>query len=190
VDIHLDTLEEDFVAILGRRFLERALYLTMCHPASTGFGFVKVRDGKVVGFIVGMLNTSAFYRTLLRTRWHECLLAIAGKCLRGWDDFLQVIRRVRHLFSGSPTETGGKVFTTAIDKAYHGRGLGVELVQAFVDYFRSHGMAYCWARMTKANLAAIRIVTYVGFRFHGELSIGGEPYVVYCLDFDKSGGSE
>ncbi len=55
VDIHFRNLSPN----TDRRFHERALYPTICHPASTGFGFVQVRDGKVVGFIVGMLDTSA-----------------------------------------------------------------------------------------------------------------------------------
>ena len=57
VDIHLKALEEDFVTSLGHSFLERALYPTMLHPASTGFGLVQVRNGMVVGFIVGMHNS-------------------------------------------------------------------------------------------------------------------------------------
>ena len=102
VDIHLKTLEEDFVARLGHRFLEQAIYPTMLHPDSTGFGFVQVRYGKVVGFIVGMLNPPAWHWTLVRTRGFECLLATARTCLSGWSNLLQIVRTVRQLASGHP----------------------------------------------------------------------------------------
>ena len=189
-DIHLKTLEEDLVATLGRRFLERALYPTMLHPASTGFGFVQVRNGKVVGFIVGMHNPAAFHRTLVLKRWHECLLATARKCLRGGKDLLQVIRRVRHLSSGSARETGGKLFTIAIDEAYQGRGLAVKLTQAFLDHCRSHGMSHCHVSTSRDNRAARRLYEHLGSREERAFTLDEWPTVAYRLDFRTTDGRE
>jgi ribosomal protein S18 acetylase RimI-like enzyme len=189
-DIHIKTLEEDLVANLGRRFLERALYPTMLHPASTGFGFVQVRNGNVAGFVVGMLNPAAFYRTLVLTRWHECLLATVRKCLQGWEDFLQVTRRVRHLLSGRSRGTGGELFTLAIDSAYQGRGMGVRLTQAFLDHCSSHGMSRCWVSTKSDNLPARRICEHLGFREERAFTLDEGPAVAYRLDLGTLDGAE
>ena len=189
-DIHLIALGEDLVATLGRRFLERALYPTMLHPASTGFGFVQAQNGMVVGFIVGMLDASAFHRTLVRTQWHECLLATARKCLKGGKDLLQVIRRVRHLSSGSASETGGKLFTIAIDEAYQGRGMAVKLTQAFLDHCRSHGMSHCHVSTSRDNRAACRLYEHLGFREEREFTLDDRTVVAYNLGFGTPDGAE
>ena len=186
VDLHLSTIG----ANSGRRFLERAIYPTMLHPTSTGFGFVGVRDGKVVGFVVGMLDTSAWRRTLVRTRAPECLLAAAQFCLRGWNVLIQTVNTGRYFSGKSSTKPEGHVFALAIDGAYQDGGLGVELVQAFLDYCRSHGMTRLWTKTPKANRAVQRICRYVGARVHGELNMSGETHVVYYLDFDKADGAE
>lgn len=184
VDLHLGTLQETFISSLGRRFLERALYPTMLHSASTGFGYVQVRNGKVVGFIVGMLDASAWFRTLVRTHWRECLLATARKCIQGWSDLLHLVRTVCHLLAGPFTEAGGKLYFLAIDESYQGRGLAVKLIQAFLDYCRSRGVSRCSVNASKANMAARRLYTHAGFRLEREFTVHKETAVAYSLDFE------
>ena len=186
VDLHLSILP----ANSGRRFHERALYPTMCHPASTGFGFVQVHDGKVVGFIAGMLDTSAWRWTLVRTQALECLLSAARLMLKEWGAFRKAVKWARRFMTNLSAKPEGHIFAMAIDKAYRSRGLGLQLFQASLDYCRSHGMARLWTYTPKANAAFLRLAMHWGFRHHGELRMGGETHAVLCLDFDKTGGSE
>ncbi len=174
----------------GRRFHERALYPTICHPASTGFGFVQVHDGKVVGFIMGIQDTSAWRWTLVRKQSLECLLAAARLMLKEWGACRKAVETARYFMTNPSAKPEAYIFAIAIDKAYRSRGLGLQLLQALVEYCRSNEMTCLWGRTPKVNAATRRLLTNCGFRHHGELSIGGESYVVYCLDFDKSGGSE
>ena len=184
VDLHLGTFQETFISSLGRRFLERAIYPTMLHPASTGFGYVQVRNGKVVGFIVGMLDISAWYRTLVRTHWRECLLATARKCFQGWSDLLHLVRTVWHLLAGPFTEAGGKLYFLAIDESYKGRGLAVKLIQAFLDYCRSRGVSRCSVNTSKANMAAHRLYTHAGFQVEREFTVHKGTAVAYSIEFE------
>ncbi len=186
MDLHLGILS----ANSGRGFHKRALYPTICHPASTGFGFVQVRDGKVVGFMVGMLDTSAWRWTLVRTRALECLLAAARLMLKEWGAFRKAVKWARRFMTNLSAKPEGHIFAMAIDKAYRSGGLGLQLLQAFVEYCNSHEMTCLWSMTPKANETYRRLVTKCGFRHHGELSIGGETHVILCLDFDKAGGSE
>jgi ribosomal protein S18 acetylase RimI-like enzyme len=186
VDLHLRA----FGANSGRRFLERGIYPTMLNPTSTGFGFVQVRNGKVVGFIAGMLDTSAWQRTLWRTRGFECLMAAAHMCLRGWGTVVEALQTLRYLSVDSNSAVPGHLFTLAVDEAYQGRGLAVKLIEAFLDHGRSHGMSRCWTRTSKANLAAHRLYMHVGFRTLPELTKHGKNRVVYRLDFETPDGAE
>ena len=182
VDIHFRNLSPN----TGRRFHERALYPTICHSASTGFGFVQVRDGKVVGFIVGMLDTSAWRWALARTRALECLLAAFRLCLSEWGTFLKAVKEARHLMTTSSKKPEGHLFAVAVDEAYQGLGLGVKLVQAFLDYCHLHGITRLRWKSRKANRAVRKIVLHFGGRVEKELNVSGETHVIYCLDFDKA----
>ena len=182
MDIHFRNLSTN----TGRRFHERALYPTICHSASTGFGYVQVRNGKVVGFIVGMLDASAWFRALVRTHWRECLLATARLMLKEWGAFRKAVKWARRFMTNQSAKPEGHIFAVAIDKAYRSRGLGLQLLQAFLDYCRSHGMGRLWTYTPKANAAFLRLAMHCGFRHHGELSMGGETHVVLCFDFDKA----
>ena len=182
VDIHFRNLS----ANTGRRFHERALYPTIYHSASTGFGFVQVRDGKVVGFIVGLLDTSAWRWTLVRTRALECLLAAARLCLSKWGAFFRAVKRARRFMTNPSAKTEGHIFAVAIDEAYQGRGLGVKLVQAFLDYCHLHWITRLRWKSPKANRAVRRIALHFGGRVEKELNVSGETHVVFCFDFDKA----
>ncbi len=182
VNLHLSILP----ANTGRRFHERALYPTICHSASTGYGFVQVRDAKVVGYVVGVLDTSAWRWTLVRTRALECLLAATRLCLSKWGAFFRAVKRARYLMTNSSKKPVGHLFALAIDEAYQGRGLGVKLVQAFLDYCHLHGITRLRWKSPKANRAVRRIALHFGGRVEKELNVSGETHVVYCFDFDKA----
>ena len=77
-----------------------------------------------------------------------------------------------------------------IDTAYQGRGLAVKLTQAFLDHCRSRGVSRCSVNASKANLAAHRICTHVGFRVEREFTVDERPAVVYRLDFRTNDGRE
>lgn len=182
VDIHFRNLSPN----TDRRFHERALYPTICHPASTGFGFVQIRDAKVVGYVVGMLDTSAWRWTLVRTRALECLLAATRLCLSKWGAFFRAVKRARYLMTNSSKKPVGHLFALAIDEAYHGLGFGVKLVQAFLDYCHLHGIIRLRWMSPKANRAVRMIALHFGGHIEKELIVSRETHVVYCFDFDKA----
>jgi RimJ/RimL family protein N-acetyltransferase len=185
VDIHLRTLETDFITSLGRRFLEKALYPTILHPASTGFGFVQVREGRVVGFIVGMLDISTWYRTLIRTQTLECVRAGIRRALSGWKGFRDSVQTIHYLLAGPSVGRWGKLFYLAIDGPYQGHGLSLKLVRSFLNYCREHGVSQCRTRASAENLAAHKLYTYVGFKEQRRLKMHGRIHIVYSMDLDE-----
>jgi len=178
VDIHLRLVGPNS----GRRFLECTLYPTMLNPASTGFGYVQVSDGKMVGFIVGTLNTLVWRRTLLRTSGLECIRAGLHMCLRGRKGIQQVVQTINYLFVRSIVGVEGHLFTLAIDENYQGRGLAIKLIGAFLDHCCSHEMSRCWVRTSKTNLAAYRIYKHMGFQVLPKLSRHDKVHMVYNFE--------
>lgn len=182
VDIHLKVLEADFITSLGRRFLERALYPTILHPSSTGFGFVQTREGKVVGFIVGLLNESRLYRTLIYRHGFICIIATVRKCLRGRKGFRQVVQTINHLLFKPMEKTGGWLYYLGIDEKYQGRGLAVRLIKHFLNHYRSLDVSHCWTKTDGSNSAAHRLYVHAGFCVQDEINMYGKPYRFYRLN--------
>jgi GNAT superfamily N-acetyltransferase len=184
VEIHLQNLKEDFIAGLGRRFLERAVYPTLLHPASGGFGFVQVREGRVVGFIAGALSTPSWHWVLFSRRGLECWAAALRKSLRGWDHLWSVVRKAPVIIAGPKTRPGGEILFLAIDEPYQGKGLAFGLIGAFLEHCRSSRLSCCSVRTSRANVAARCLFKKFGFRPLREVVLSDRLKSVYRLDLD------
>lgn len=180
VALHIRT----FDATSGRRFLERAFYPMMLYPASTGFSFVQVSGGKVVGFIVGARNISIWHRTLLRKYGFECIWAAFRVCTGGSGGINQVARPIRFLSSNPQYGSGALIFHLAVNEAYRGFGLASELTKTVLDHCRSQGLHRCWTRALKTNMAAHRLYKRLDFQLHKELSDYEKIRFVYFYDFE------
>jgi ribosomal protein S18 acetylase RimI-like enzyme len=182
VALHIRT----FDSTSGRRFLERAFYPTMLHPASTGFSFVQVSGAKVVGFIVGARSISIWHRSLLRKYGWECIWAAFRVCASGWGGINQVASPIRFLSSNPQYGSGALIFHLAVNEAYRGYGLASELTKTVLDFCRSQGLHRCWTRALKTNVAAHRLYKRLDFQLHKKLSNYEKIRFVYFYDFEPS----
>jgi len=179
-----------FGADSGRRFLEKAYYPTMLHPASTGIGYLLAREGKIAGSITGARSASAWHRTLARAHAAECFRAAARMIVRvrGRGPAAGLLRGLRFLSSGPSYESGGLIFFLGIDDALQGRGLARRLVEAFLERCRSLGLRRCFTRARLANVRAQEFYLRLGFRVDPEMTRLEKNRVVFRLDLPPRGG--
>lgn len=179
IDIHIKA----FGARSGRRFLEKAYYPMILDVKSSGFGFVQTCKGKVLGFIVGALDSSSWHKTLARKRRLECMIAGIRLCFAGWAALRETIRPMRYLYASSMNKPGGWIFFEAVDEAYRGQGMARNLLKVSLNHCRSKGLSRCWIRTLKTNKPMNRFLTQFGFRIHRKLSEFEKSRCVYFYDF-------
>jgi ribosomal protein S18 acetylase RimI-like enzyme len=100
VAIHRAAFPNFFLSFLGPRFL-RVFYGFI---ASEGIAIVALADGKLAGFVAGVLEPRQFYRRLMRRRFAPLVFAITPIVLRHPSTLARVVRRARQRMSGAPEE--------------------------------------------------------------------------------------
>jgi ribosomal protein S18 acetylase RimI-like enzyme len=100
IAIHRAAFPNFFLSFLGPRFL-RVFYGFI---ASEGIAIVALADGKLAGFVVGVLEPRQFYRRLMKRRFAQLALAITPIVLRHPSTLARVVRRARHRTSVDPDD--------------------------------------------------------------------------------------
>lgn len=85
--LHIKGISTGFISSLGIPFV-KALYESIA-TSEYGFGFVALKDGKVVGFSSFTTNLGGLYRSVISRHWHKFAFTLAIKALS-----FQTLRRI------------------------------------------------------------------------------------------------
>jgi ribosomal protein S18 acetylase RimI-like enzyme len=166
----------------GRAFLAKSYYPAILDPRSTGFSFVEVRSGRVIGFLAGALDSRAWHKVLVRKNVSGSLIAAVRVAFSGWSDLTQVLRPLRFLLSRSARCEGGWIYFVGVDEGRRNRGVAERLVAASVEHCRSRKLSRCWVRTLKTNDPMKRVLEKSGFRIDPAMSERDDRRFVYFLD--------
>lgn len=154
--LHAAALPHGFFVDLGTRFLKRYHATFVRSPHATAW--VAVDDGRVVGFLVGVLHPGMHGRSVLRRSGLRLAVAGAAALLlrpRLLPHFLRTrlityarkiaahMRRARRPTDAtapvSPRVLPAVLSHVAVDQRFRGRGLGQQLVHRFEEQVRFAG---------------------------------------------------
>lgn len=139
VEVHLRSFEGFFLASLGGPFLKE-FYRAMQLDDST-IALVSERDGSIVGFVVGTLRPDGLYKRALSRSWFRLLRAAIVPVIRKPGTALRLLRRlfVAHQFTYEEGEA--LLLSLAVLPSEQGRGIGHQLVAAFLEEAKKRGAA-------------------------------------------------
>jgi ribosomal protein S18 acetylase RimI-like enzyme len=138
VAIHLAAFPNFFLTFLGPRFL-RVFYGAVMQD---GIAFVATDEDRVGGFVVGMLDSRSFYRTLWLKRFLHVAIAILPVALRHPSVLGRVARR--GVARASKPASGAELMSLAVHPREQHHGLGRALVEAFVARVHEAGAESLW----------------------------------------------
>ncbi len=150
VSVHLRSFPGFFLSFLGPQFLR--LYYESIVDYPDAAGYVCVEDDRVIGFVCGTVSPSRFYSYLLRTRWLRFALAalsavfrnpsIVPRLVRAWVYPRQASEREDSYSDDAPSGVPVSATLTSIgvDPSHQYRGVGSELVAAFLENMRARGV--------------------------------------------------
>jgi ribosomal protein S18 acetylase RimI-like enzyme len=136
-DVHMSSFEGFFLSFLGPRFLRLYYESIVAYPEATGY--VYVRDGRLIGFVCGVVLPSRFYRYLLRTRWWRFALTALGAAIRKPSIVPRLARAWLYPKQTARREDTGTLTSIAVEPAMQNRGIGAELLAAFLEDMRGRG---------------------------------------------------
>jgi ribosomal protein S18 acetylase RimI-like enzyme len=164
--LHAGQITEGFLSFLGPGFLARLYRRIVRSPDS--FLLVAESEGQVVGFIAGTADVGALYRTFLWRDGPGAALGAAGRLLRSWR---RVIETLRHGSGDVGRGDGVELLAIAVDPGCQGRGIGGELVAAFLGRVGTGPEAEAYVVVASDNAGAIALYQRAGFDRRGSFEL-------------------
>jgi ribosomal protein S18 acetylase RimI-like enzyme len=163
--LHASQIAEGFLSFLGPRFLQ-LLYRRVA-LSDDSFLIVAESEGRPAGFIAGSTDVSGLYRSFI---WHDGVKAAvgaAGRLVKGWR---RVIETLRHGSSGGTgvgrgpgVGRGAELLAVAVGPSLQGRGVGGQLVGAFLDEVGHRGLAAAHVVVGADNTGAVTLYQRADF---------------------------
>jgi ribosomal protein S18 acetylase RimI-like enzyme len=140
VRVHRESFPGFFLTFLGPRFL-RLLYREIL--ATPGHAAVVAVDsgGEVTGFVAGVERPSGFYRRLVRRRWLSFAWAAMWAAARRPSIVPRLWRALGRPSDSQESESEALLMSLAVARRSAGRGVGRQLVEAFVAELRERNVA-------------------------------------------------
>lgn len=130
--IHLESLENNFLPSLGLNFL-KALYKGIVGKKGN-YGFVAIENQKVVGFAIGTKNMKDYLKLALRSNFLELCLYLFFRLIKKPT----LLKNVLETFTYSTKDVGPKAELVVIGilKKYQGMGIGKKLIKSLEEKFK------------------------------------------------------
>jgi ribosomal protein S18 acetylase RimI-like enzyme len=164
-DLHVARISEGFLSSLGAPFLRR-LYRRVART-DTSFILVDDVDEVVVGFVAGVANLSALYRTFMIRDGVVAATMAAPKVVRAVPRVIETLKY--------PSATGefpdAEILAVAVAVEHTGRGLGTALVRAANTEFLQRNIRAAKVVTTADNIDALAMYHAAGYQRSAELMV-------------------
>ena len=170
--LHLNNINQSFLASLGERFLSEFYYTLSRSPY--GFCLFLQREERIVGFVAGAYSIKKFHRDFLIKKGVKCSLLLFTKLLsknflRGLMEKLHYPEKVR----GGGDLPQAELIAIAVDKDFQGKGLGSELMKFFLEELKKRGIEEVKVMVGESNLKGRNFYKLHGFEEKEEVIFRG-----------------
>ncbi len=132
--VHMDGFQGFFLTFLGPAFL-REFYIGICEDPS-GIALVYDKDS-ILGFVVGTVGPSGFYKRLIQKRWWKFGLASLRPFIRKPSIAPRLLRAFTLPGTTAKIEPRtGTLMSLAVVQRCQGNGVGKQLVLSFLERCR------------------------------------------------------
>lgn len=163
VRVHMKSFKDFFLTFLGERFLQ--VYYKGVINYNDAIKVVYLEANEVKGFVVGTMNPAGFYSSLLKRDWFRFGIASIPAIFRKPKSVFRLVRALTRP-STTPKERGvAELSSMAVLPDIQGKGIGRELVKAFIRDVRKHaGTAIYLATDARNNDAVNAFYQRIGFK--------------------------
>jgi ribosomal protein S18 acetylase RimI-like enzyme len=131
VRVHLKSFKGFFLSFLGERFLK--LYYKGIINHENAIKLVYMETNTVKGFVIGVMNPSGFYSTLLRRDWFRFGIASLPAIFKKPKYFLRLLHAFTKPSNTPKDHRVAELSSIAVLPDIQGKGIGRELVKSFVN---------------------------------------------------------
>lgn len=183
VRIHRTEISQGFLSSLG----DNALLLLFSHASESQFGRLLIakdnESGKIIGFLLGTIDTGAFYKDFLFKKFLKAVFTLAPKLL----SFEKVRKIFETLFYPTKEELKTlpkpELLDIAVCKEYQGTGVAQLLFQKFSENLHAIGIDRFKITTGESLATAQRFYQKLGAENAGEIEVHkGQKTIVYIYN--------
>lgn len=134
VDLHLLAFPDFFLTFLGKSFLS-VYYKAIIHH-DDAIKIALVNGSQVIGFVVGTMNPSGFYSSLIKNDVFSFAVASIPAIIKKPQTFFRLIRALGKPKQANFGKDVAELTSLAVLPQYHGHGYGQLLVYEFIKQCR------------------------------------------------------
>ena len=170
--LHVRSVDKGFISLLGEKVV-KYLYEGII-VSEHAFGFVVVKNSKVVGFISCTESVGAIYKYILKKHFFRLALAVLPKMFRlhNVKNAIETLLYPRRYSDNSPSI---EILSVVVDEQMRMMGLGRRLIEQVLNESNKRGIKKIKV-MVGEPLAANQFYKNLGFqlihqhRLHGHLA--------------------
>lgn len=166
VDVHLASFQGFFLSSLGPSFL-KTFYREFLLDEK-GCCAISIEDDKVVGFVVGVVNPSKFFRRTFRKRLIPLALGTLNRLVKDPLIIIKLIRRAASYPDKSPRKDNVALLSSiAVLPEYHNKKIGEKLVKEFLREAKNKGADQVTLTTDKFNNdRVVKFYQKIGFKIN------------------------
>jgi ribosomal protein S18 acetylase RimI-like enzyme len=178
-ELHLAFLRTRFAGLPGRRLLE--VYYRALVAGRGGRGYVAVAGSSVVGYVCGIWDASALYRSMLRRGWPRLVIwGIAQLAVRPSLVGSLLARGSAAGRQNDGLEAGYELRPIVVTPSARGTGVALELVDRLLADASAQGYPRVHLVTEADNVAAQHFYRKAGFTNTGTLFRSGETFLRFA----------
>jgi len=182
VEIHMQSLPNDFLPRLGKEFLQNVFYpAAMASPF--GKVFVAVGQEKPVGLVIATSDSSKFIKSIVQNHLLELIKIGARTSISSFFQFKNNIEILLSIFKRNVKTNFGEIYEIAVSQDKQSMGIGKALVQVSLEYLRKAGNSGIKIKTLKENKAWIEFFLRNGWKLSSEFRLIGKEYVILGFEF-------
>lgn len=131
--IHADSLANDFLPSLGKKFL-RVLYRGISKSKS-GIVYVYLEGDEVAGFVVGSTNTGRMFKEILRKKWFDFIVTLIPVVLLKPSVIFKVVESIFYPSKTVADEAKAEIIVIAVAEKHRNKKIAKKLLSELKQYF-------------------------------------------------------
>lgn len=181
--IHIEALPDSFLPMLGYDFL-KVVYMSILEY-NRGFGFVCIKEGKVVGFILACKDTGKLFNDIIKKKWAFLILPIIRKAIKSPSVLIRICETIFYPKKERPEEIQSELLVIAIDKDYRGKKIGKDLINNLNEKFLQEKIYKYCVSVYYTNFNANEFYKSAGFKLERSFTLYNKVFNVYGYELAK-----
>jgi len=137
--LHIMGIKEGFFGSLGNKFV-CCLYRAIIE-SDQAFGFVAIKEGKVLGFVSCVESIKRVYKHIIRKNFFKFTWMLLPKMFR-WQNIKNTVATLLYPSKIKKVLPSAEILTIVVNKQVRGIGVGRRLIEQSCDEFRKRGIKW------------------------------------------------